>query len=599
MLSGFLLLLLVLYIRNFKETGGVDSFSLFLVAISIYSIFYAMEMSSTEMGTAILFHKLQYLGISVIAPFFLLFSMGYTGKNQLTTPLKVVIFIIPLITVLMVFTNEKHHLFYESLSLTGVGLFNILEFEPGVFYWFHQAYMLTLILLSIFYFFSMSLQTRFVFSRHLMILVLSSSVPFVLYLFYLAGFFRGVDPVPFALILGALMIYIAILRYGLFDIAPLARSFLFDNVPSGVIVLDRKDRVVDINKFAIEHLGVSVKNLGIPVSELLASWPELLDLEHTCNEESRLEFSKSFAGTEIWFAVTFLSLSNEYGKMRGKMIVLDNITDRKIAESSLIRSKILAEEANRMKSEFIANMSHELRTPLNAIIGFSELLGEEVVGELNERHIKYIGNIETAGKRLLEIINDILDISKIGAGKMILECEEISITETMAQVRKLILPLAAKKGTDLSMEHISGNTQIYADRQKFTQIMYNLLSNAVKFTPEKSKVTVSSEHLGNALRVSVSDNGIGIAKDRHHDIFEPFKQVESAANKKYPGTGLGLALVKEFVEMHNGNIRVESEEGKGSTFTFTIKDQRHGRRVSDMQNDLQEKCRPCLNKSDA
>ncbi|MDW7732896.1 MAG: histidine kinase N-terminal 7TM domain-containing protein [Methanolobus sp.] len=578
MISGFLLSVLALYIRQFKETDGVDAFSLFLVAISIYSIFYALEISSTDMETALLSYKLQYLGISVIPSFFLLFSMGYTGKDQLITPLlKISIFIIPVITMLMVFTTEKHHLFHESISVTGVGLFNGLEFEQGIFYWIHQAYCITLILLGICFFFRMWVQTRSFFSRHLVILIISSSVPFVFYLFYLAGLFpKGVDPMPVVLILGALMIYIGILRYGLFDIAPLARSFLFENVPSGVIVLDKKDRVVDINQFAIGHLGVSVKGLGIPASELLASWPQLLDLEHACDEENRLEFSKSFAGTELWFAATLLPLSNEYGETRGKMIVLDNITDRKLAEAALIRSKLLAEEANRMKSEFLANMSHELRTPLNVIIGFSDLLGEEAAGGLNDRHVKYIDNIETAGKHLLDLINAILDISRIEAGKMALECEEFAVMDALEDVSELISPLAAKKNIDFTVEYSSKNTRIYADPQKFKQIMYNLLGNAVKFTPANGKVRVIYEYLDDAIRVSVSDNGIGIAEDRHDEIFEPFKQIESSANKKYQGTGLGLALVKEFVEMHNGNISVESEEGKGSTFTFVIGDQRKG-----------------------
>lgn len=577
-ISGFLLVVLALYIRQFRETDGVGAFSLFLMAISIYSIFYAMEISSTDMETALLSYKLQYLGISVIPSFFLLFSMGYTGKDQLITPLlKISVFIIPVITMLMVFTTEKHHLFHESISVTGVGLFNGLEFEQGIFYWVHQAYCITLILLGICFFIRMWVQTRSFFSRHLVILIISSSVPFAFYLLYLAGFFpKGVDPMPVVLILGALMIYIGILRYGLFDIAPLARSFLFDNVPSGVIVFDKKDRVVDINRSATKHLGLSVTCLGMPASELFESWPQLLDLGNTCDEENRLEFRKSVAGTEIWFAVTLLPLCNKYGETRGKMIVVDNITDRKLAEAALIRSKLMAEEANRMKSDFLANMSHELRTPLNAIIGFSNLLGEETAEELNERHVAYIGNIETAGKHLLGLINDILDISKIEAGKMILECEEFSVTDTLEEVCELLSPLAVKKKISITIECTSQNTHICADRQKFKQIMYNLLGNAVKFTPEKGKVMVSSEHLGNAICVSVSDTGIGIAEDRREDIFDPFKQIESSTSKKYQGTGLGLALVKEFVEMHNGSISVESEEGKGSTFTFVIGDQRKG-----------------------
>jgi len=578
-----LLLVLAFYIRQFRDTDGVDAFSLFLVAISVYSVFYSMEVSLTELDSVLLSYKLQYLGISFIPPLFLLFSMGYTGRKHLIThSLKITIFFIPAITLLMVFTTDYHNFFHESFYLNADGLRGLV-FEPGIYYWIHQTYCITLILLGMYFFLRMWIDTKAFFSRHLLVLLISSSIPFSVYLLYLTGFFpKGVDPVPFVLIMGALMIYTGILRYSLFDIAPLARSFLFDNVPSGVVVLDRKDRVVDFNHFATEHLGTSGKGLGLPASEFFASWPQLIDLEDKCNEENRLEFKKSVGGTELWFAASLLPLRNKYGEIRGKMIVLDNITDRKLAEEALISGKLMAEEANHMKSGFLANMSHELRTPLNAVIGFSQLLEQEAVGELNDDQMKYVLNIETAGKHLLDLINDILDISKIEAGKMELECEEFSVKDAIEEIEKLIAPMAANKDIDLIID-APENTGIYADRQKFKQVMLNLFSNAIKFTPEKGEVTVNCEDIGNAVQVSVSDSGIGIPQNRYDEIFEPFKQIESSTSKKYKGTGLGLALVKKIVEMHNGNIDVKSEEGKGSTFTFVIEDQRN-------LNDSRESC---------
>lgn len=572
------MLLLAFYIRRFKATDGVDYFSCFLLGVATYSIFYALEMSSGKLETALLFYKMEYIGIAFIPPFFLLFSLAYTGKKNWITPLtKIAVFIIPLLTLVVVFTIEKHHLFHEITYVSASGPYYGLEFVPGPYYWLHEIYSSLLILISIYFFFRTWIQDRSYFSKQLVILVVCSTISFSVYLLYLAGFFPdGLDPVPFAFILGALMVYIGIFRYGLFNIAPIARSYLFENVPSGVIVLDRRERMVDINQSAAKYMDISSKDMGKPASEVFAFWPQLLEYSHDFSHKDKLELKHVFKGKDHWFAADILPLYDGQDDLHGKMVVLDDITDRMLAEEVLVRGKLMAEEANHMKSEFLANMSHELRTPLNAIIGFSQLLGQETEGELNDLQLKHIGIIETAGKHLLDLINDILDISKLEAGKMSLECDDFSVKDALEEVRRLIYPLAAKKRIDLIVQHTSGDIQICADQQKLKQIMYNLLSNAVKFTHENGKVTVSYEHLDDAIQVSVSDTGIGIARDRQEDIFQPFKQIESSFSRKYQGTGLGLALVKEFVEMHNGCIWVESEEGKGSTFTFVLKDQRKG-----------------------
>ena len=244
--------------------------------------------------------------------------------------------------------------------------------------------------------------------------------------------------------------------------------------------------------------------------------------------------------------------------------------NRQVAEEALLESKIVAEEANRTKSEFLANMSHELRTPLNSVIGFSQVLIDEKLGELNEKQSKYMSNIYKSGSHLLDLINNILDISKIESGNMDYVPENINLSETVNDTVVLVEPMANKKEIYLNYEDESGNIKIQADRMKFKEILYNLLGNAIKFTPEKGEVFVKSKIIDDHIQVSVSDTGVGIPEEKYQSIFDPFKQADSSPTRKYGGTGLGLALVKKYVEIHGGDIRVESEVGKGSTFTFTI-----------------------------
>ena len=222
------------------------------------------------------------------------------------------------------------------------------------------------------------------------------------------------------------------------------------------------------------------------------------------------------------------------------------------------------------KSKFLANMSHELRTPLHAVIGFSEMLLLGTFGTLNEKQTKYANNINSSGKHLLDVINDILDLSKVEAGKMELRPKEFDVSPTIEEVNKLVASIAEKKRIDISTNIADNTIVVEADKIKFKQILYNLLSNSLKFTPNNGTIVVSANVKGEMLHVSVKDSGIGIAKEDIEAIFSPFRQLEEMNTKVQQGTGLGLTLVKRFVEMHGGEIWVDSEVGKGSTFTFTI-----------------------------
>jgi GAF domain-containing protein len=228
------------------------------------------------------------------------------------------------------------------------------------------------------------------------------------------------------------------------------------------------------------------------------------------------------------------------------------------------------EAANRHKSEFLANMSHELRTPLNAIIGFSEVLQERMFGELNEKQAEYTDDILTSGRHLLSLINEILDLSKVEAGRMELELATFDLPLAIDNARTFVRERATKHGINLDVTIDERLGEFVGDERKIKQILLNLLSNAVKFTPEGGRIGINARQADGAVEISVSDTGIGIAPQDQAKIFEEFRQVGGDYAHKKEGTGLGLTLAKKFVELHGGRIWVESEVGKGSTFTFTL-----------------------------
>ena len=228
------------------------------------------------------------------------------------------------------------------------------------------------------------------------------------------------------------------------------------------------------------------------------------------------------------------------------------------------------EAANRHKSEFLANMSHELRTPLNAIIGFSEVLGERMFGELNEKQAEYTDDILSSGRHLLSLINEILDLSKVEAGRMELELATFDLPLAIDNARTFVRERATKHGINLDVTVDERLGDFVGDERKIKQILLNLLSNAVKFTPEGGRIGINARQADGSVEISVSDTGIGIAPEDQPKIFEEFRQVGGDYAHKSEGTGLGLTLAKKFVELHGGKIWVESEVGKGSTFSFTL-----------------------------
>jgi signal transduction histidine kinase len=227
------------------------------------------------------------------------------------------------------------------------------------------------------------------------------------------------------------------------------------------------------------------------------------------------------------------------------------------------------ETASRHKSDFLATMSHELRTPLNAIIGFSEVLHEQMFGELNERQVAYVRDVLEAGRHLLSLINDVLDLAKIEAGRMELDLSEVAVPDVLRSAVSMYSERASRNGIALGLTTEPAEIEITADERRLRQIVFNLLSNAVKFTPADGRVDVSAQLDAGVVEIAVADTGPGIAAADRETIFEEFEQA-SDGKQEEEGTGLGLPLSRKLVELHGGRLWVESEIGRGSTFRFTL-----------------------------
>jgi signal transduction histidine kinase len=329
----------------------------------------------------------------------------------------------------------------------------------------------------------------------------------------------------------------------------------------GSIEAANRRSLVVMGAFAVLSVGLAL------VGGFVISWAFILPVRAAHHFLSDVAEGK-FGGTvEVPNRDEFGALADRLNETTRELARLD--AEQRRAADALRALNARLEQASQAKSEFLANMSHELRTPMNAILGFTEMILDDLYGEVPAELKEPLADIQTNGKHLLRLINDVLDLSKIEAGRMELAVGEYAVEDVVASVRASLRSLADEKGLDLLTEVEKDLPPVFGDSKRITQCLMNLVGNALKFT-RRGRVVIGVERRDDALLYRVSDTGIGIPADQIDAVFAEFRQVDATTTRDFGGTGLGLSITKKFVEMHGGRIWVESELGKGSTFYFTV-----------------------------
>ncbi len=358
---------------------------------------------------------------------------------------------------------------------------------------------------------------------------------------------------------------------------------LFECNIDAIMTTDPSSIITDVNKqmemltgcTRDELIGAPFKNYFTDPDRAETSIKQVLSEKKVTNRELT---ARARDGKETVVSINATTFYDRDRKLQGVFAAARDVTERKRLDQvlnekniELERAKSVAEKTNRAKTDFLANMSHELRTPLNSVIGFSEVLQDQMFGTINEKQREYLNNILTSGRHLLSLINDILDLSKVESGKMKLEVSTFSLRETVDDSLVMLREKALKNGIGLHMDLApQADVNIVADQRKVKQILFNLISNAVKFTTAGGDIVVSAVRDGEFIEVTVADTGLGVKEEDIPKLFHPFTQLESVYTKQYEGTGLGLALTRQLVELHGGRVWVKSEFGTGSRFSFTI-----------------------------
>lgn len=559
------------------ESQGATSLAVLLVGICFWALFQAFVFIATTYEWKLIFANLRYFGIQASAISFYSLAREYEDqKRSFGWKRWLLISVFPGICLVMLWTNQTHHLFYAATYLRDGNLY----LDNGAFFYGNMLYLYLFIAGGLLIFIKTCIKKRSIYRKQALLLASSATLPFIANIAFNSSYwpYKSYDITPLTFLVSATLFVYGLFYIKLLDIVPVARTTILEEMEDLVIVLDNSKRVLELNPSATEMLNRYNRGMedyiGKALPECLAFWPEFLECIHqTDSVESRVPLVDE--DKEEYYHVRISYMHNKKGRRSGYLVVLRNVTTLEKALREAEIARLEAEKANKAKDYFLANMSHEIRTPLNGVIGIAEIMENTELSP--ERQKEYNSIILRSANSLLDILNDILDFSKIEAGKMTLEFGLFSIKKVARDTMDTFQINAMNKSISLKLEmDPKVEDFLIGDLVRVRQILANLLGNAIKFT-DRGSITVSlrkleSDHsTGNSiLEMAVTDTGIGISKESIGRIFESFRQADSSTTRKYGGSGLGLSIVKELVELMGGTIEIQSELGEGSRFRCVL-----------------------------
>ncbi|MCJ7432690.1 MAG: ATP-binding protein [Anaerolineales bacterium] len=561
-LIGFLLLIRIWSLRS---APGAYGLMLSVICIIEWSLTYAMEIFSTNMAEKILWGKLEYFGISYVALGMFIFAMHFSGRGDwLTSTRTTLLTAISSTGFIAALTNKWHYQIWSEIQFTNGLPFGPLDLKHGTLFFFFTAFLYVLITAITVIFFQIAIRGQSLYRGQSRVMLVGMAFPWLANIMYITGLnpLPSLDLTPTALTLTNLFLSISFLRYRFMDLRPIAHDSVFNAMKDGVVVLDHKERIVDINPVGTFIFQDTGNLLGREIKSLLPNWSEW----QAANPRGEItqEVSFELAGDPLIFRLRTTSVLDERGKRNGRVLLISDITEQKKAQEQIL-------EASRLKSQLLANLGHDLRSPLGAIIGYAEMLKDGSFGVMSNDQVKASSEILDSANQLLAFINNLVGQAQIETGRIILREYPFDVDEVVGPLLSTLNFHAHKKGLTL-VEYVDPALpkKLVGDQFWLRQIVMNLVHNAVKFT-EKGSVTVRFIKRGEAhWAIQVKDTGVGIPLESQKRVFEAFEQVNSMENSKQSGFGLGLSIVAKLTSIMNGKIELKSKTGKGSTFTVVL-----------------------------
>ena len=579
--SGIAVTLAVLLNRHITAPANWRLLPAILLVTAVWILTGMLTTITPAMDTKLLWRTLQELLVIGLPALWLVFVLDFSGENLRT--LRLTLVIEPLLVVPVLLTNPQHGLYWGSIQTIEAGGVTLLQTLNGPIAILHLLYATFVMISSIALLLRVTSERDAPGRQQAQTLLVGGLLPWLVS--YGAGLSANQEllaalGLPLAVTMSCIIFLQRLQPLEDTPIVPIARKAVIDKLQDGIIVLDKQGAIVDINPAATAILERPAHELlGRSASSAFASSPSI---HHSYQADTlhRNQIEATLPDGPHYYALQLQILRDETGQMTGQLVTLHDITEHKQAEAVLQAAREAAETASRTKSEFLANMSHELRTPLNSIIGYTDLTLMGTYGDLTETQRERLTQVSNNGKHLAELLNDLIDISRIEAHDFPLNSEVIDPAMLLRDAVRQTEAKALAKGLVIHRYIPDTLPQISADPRRLTQVITHLLNNAIKFTPEgylivhaavvKRKDTLDfpvqlPTNIPRWLMVAIQDTGIGIAPKNHAVIFEGFRQVDGSHTRRYQGTGLGLTVAYQFTRLMNGHMWVESSLHQGST----------------------------------
>jgi signal transduction histidine kinase len=568
--SGFLVGCLSLIIA-FKMEDGTKWVAITMICGAIWGIFYGLELSASDLETILIYIHIEYMGISFLGASWLIFALKYTEIDL--NKYKVGVFfilVIPTLTFIFVITNEFHHLHYISYKLVSVGGIVGLKTEVGPWYIVHVIYSYIVFLLGNFI-----IWKRFRFSDQLFrtqtrLIFIAGLFPIIFNALYQFGIYRPfeiIDLTPYAFLFSYLVLGVAIIRYQLFSIKPIAKNIIFEAITKGVLVLDRKQKIVDFNH-AIFVFFSNQKSISIGTNAglIFEPYPDLLNiLDSTEKQVLEIRLDPQ-ANSRIAF-VEIIPLKDKGGIQKGTILLFEDITEDVNTKNLLITQKTELEQLNDLKDKYFSIISHDLKGP---IFGVKELINLTQTGLIsNEEFIELLPEVSKNMENVSQLLENLLawTSSQLRGEQVILETFDIK--KVITQQKQVLSRIAAEKTININIDIAEAEFRVVGDKNMVDLIIRNLINNALKFSPPFSETAISAERQGDFTKISIKDFGSGISEENLKKINEG-KSFTTKGQNNENGTGLGLILVREYINKNSGKLQVESTLGVGSKFSIYL-----------------------------
>jgi len=570
LLSGLLVGGLSIYIA-FKVEDSTRWVALTMLCAAIWGFFYGLELSVSTKESMLFFVKLEYFGISFIGAFWLIFSLKFTSYQSKNHGLIISFaLLIPIITFLMVVTNEYHHLYYKSFRVLNSGPFPTAKMEIGSWYYINMIYIYFAFALG-----NLIIWKRFRFSDQLFktqrrLMLLAGIFPLIFNLLYQTHIFRlfeVIDLTPFAFLLTYLIAGFAILKYQLFNIKPIALAKVMEAITKGVLVLDSNIKIVDFNPAFVSFcntpekikVAVNAKDIFINKHDIL----ELIDIGKANNIESKVGSGEK----EKIFLVEAIPLLDEKYVSNGMVLLFEDITEQKAINQTLRNQTIELQQLNDIKDKYFTIISHDLKGP---IFGIKELIHLTNTGLVSkEEFMDMLPEVSRNMEQVAILLENLLawSSSQLKGGEIV-KTQEFDIHKILIQQKGILERIANEKKIEICID-AEAKSMVKADKNMIALVVRNLINNAIKFSNLEGKISISTHNEQDFVKICIEDYGKGISEENLSKINRGISFTTTGQNNE-SGTGIGLVLVKDYIRKNHGQFEVLSEEGKGTKFCIKL-----------------------------